>query len=45
MSYKVYTVNTFISDIFSGNPACVIPLKNWLSDKQLLKIAKEKDAE
>tara|TARA_B100001057_G_scaffold429904_1_gene456287 strand:- start:126 stop:371 length:246 start_codon:yes stop_codon:yes gene_type:complete len=27
--------------MFSGNPACVIPLKEWLSDELLLKIAKE----
>ena len=27
--------------MFSGNPACVIPLKEWLPDELLLKIAKE----
>jgi len=41
MIYPVYKVNTFTSDIFSGNPACVIPLKKWFSDDSLLKIAKD----
>jgi len=25
-------------DAFGGNSACIIPLKNWLTDKTLLKI-------
>ena len=41
MTYQIYRVNTFVSESFSGNPACVIPLKKWPSDKELLRIAKE----
>tara|TARA_B100000214_G_scaffold67496_1_gene44923 strand:+ start:1821 stop:2606 length:786 start_codon:yes stop_codon:yes gene_type:complete len=41
MKYKIYQVDTFTNNIFSGNPACVVPLKKWLSDDKLLKIAKE----
>ena len=41
MSHKIYRVNTFVSKLCRGNPACVIPLKQWLSDENLLQIAKE----
>ena len=41
MSIKCFFVSTFTSDIFKGNPACVVPLDNWLSDKILLQIAKD----
>jgi len=41
MSYNIYQVDAFTNKIFSGNPACVVPLKNWLPDKILLEIAKE----
>ena len=41
MNYKVYQIDTFTNKIFAGNPACVVPLKEWLSDDLLLKIAKE----
>jgi len=41
MKYNIYQVDAFTSHIFSGNPACVIPLKKWLSDSILLKIAQE----
>ena len=41
MSIKCFFVSTFISNIFKGNPACVIHLDKWLSDKTLLQIAKE----
>ena len=36
-----FHVDAFTSSLFGGNPACVIPLKEWLSDELLLKIAKE----
>ena len=39
--YKIYQVNAFTDTLFEGNPACVVPLKEWLSDELLLKIAKE----
>ena len=41
MTYSVYQVDAFTNNIFSGNPACVIPLKTWLDDSVLLKIARE----
>ena len=41
MNYKVYQIDTFTDKVFAGNPACVVPLKEWLSDDLLLKIAKE----
>ena len=39
--YKIYQVNAFTDILFKGNPACVVPLKEWLPDELLLKIAKE----
>ena len=41
MKYNVYQVDAFANQVFSGNPACVIPLKKWISDSILLKIAQE----
>ena len=41
MKLDIYQINAFTKSTFGGNPACVIPLKNWLPEKTLLKIAKE----
>lgn len=41
MEFDLYQIDAFTSTIFSGNPACVVPLKEWLPDELLLKIAKE----
>lgn len=41
MEYKIFQVDTFCNQIFSGNPACVVPLKEWLPDNVMLNIAKE----
>ena len=41
MKLNVYQIDAFTDKIFGGNPACVVPLENWLSDEILLKIAKE----
>lgn len=41
MQYEVYQVDAFTNQVFGGNPACVVPLKEWLPDALLLKIAKE----
>jgi len=41
MNFSFYQVDSFTNEIFGGNPACVVPLKKWLSDDILLKIAKE----
>ena len=39
---QIFQIDAFTSEIFKGNPACVMPLDNWLPDELLLKIAKEK---
>jgi PhzF family phenazine biosynthesis protein len=41
MTYALYQIDAFTDKIFGGNPACVVPLSNWLEDEILLKIAKE----
>ena len=41
MILKNFKINAFNSDKLVGNPACVVPLENWLSDDILLKIAKK----
>lgn len=41
MEYKIFQVDAFCNQIFSGNPACVIPLHEWLPDHVMLNIAKE----
>lgn len=41
MKYQLYQIDAFTDTVFGGNPACVVPLNNWLPDKILLKIAKQ----
>ncbi|MEP7377536.1 MAG: PhzF family phenazine biosynthesis protein [Chitinophagaceae bacterium] len=41
MKLDLYQVDTFTDKIFGGNSACVVPLKEWLPDELLFKIAKE----
>jgi PhzF family phenazine biosynthesis protein len=41
MKLKLYQIDTFTDKVFGGNPACVIPLSEWLPDEVLLKITKE----
>lgn len=41
MQLHLYQIDAFTDTIFSGNPACVVPLAEWLPDELLLKIAKE----
>jgi len=41
MKLNLYQIDAFADKIFGGNPACVVPLTNWLEDEILLKIAKE----
>lgn len=41
MKLERYQVDAFTDKIFGGNPACVVPLQQWLPDDLLLKIAKE----
>ena len=41
MKINIYQVDAFTNNPFNGNPACVVPLKKWLPDDVLLKIAAE----
>lgn len=41
MKLELYQIDAFTDTIFGGNPACVVPLNNWLPNDILLKIAKE----
>jgi len=41
MKLELYQIDSFTEEIFHGNPACVVPLKSWLPDETLLKIARE----
>ncbi|MEM1276988.1 MAG: PhzF family phenazine biosynthesis protein [Pseudomonadota bacterium] len=40
-SQPVFHVNAFTSEVFSGNPALVCPLENWLDEELMMKIALE----
>ncbi|GHA55648.1 PhzF family phenazine biosynthesis protein [Pontibacter akesuensis] len=41
MKLDLYQIDAFTDSIFGGNPACVVPLREWLPDELLLQIAKE----
>lgn len=41
MKQKIYQIDAFADKVFSGNPAAVCPLEQWLSDDMLQKIAME----
>jgi len=41
MPQKLYQIDAFANKVFSGNPAAVCPLEQWLSDELLQKIAME----
>lgn len=41
MELKLYQIDAFTNEIFKGNPACVVPLKEWLPDETLFNITKE----
>ncbi|MBX3163131.1 MAG: PhzF family phenazine biosynthesis protein [Bacteroidetes bacterium] len=41
MKQKIYQIDAFADRVFSGNPAAVCPLNQWLSDDMLQKIAME----
>ena len=43
MDIKSYIVDSFISDVFDGNPAGVCILPEWRADEELLQIAKAND--
>ncbi len=44
MDFSLFHVDAFTDTLFKGNPACVVPLENWLEDAVLLSIAKENAA-
>jgi len=41
MTQRIYQVDAFAQEVFSGNPAAVCPLPNWLPDTLLQQIAME----
>lgn len=41
MKLDIYQVDAFAEGVFSGNPASVVPLYEWLSDELMLNIARE----
>jgi len=41
MIFSLFQIDAFTDKIFGGNPACVVPLDNWLPDEVLLSIARE----
>lgn len=41
MKQRIYQIDAFADKVFSGNPAAVCPLDQWLSDDILQKIAME----
>lgn len=41
MKLQIYQADAFASGLFKGNPAAVVPLKEWLSDELMQQIAME----
>jgi PhzF family phenazine biosynthesis protein len=41
MKMTIYQVDAFANKLFGGNPAAVIPLKEWLDTELMQKIALE----
>ncbi|QJB31757.1 PhzF family phenazine biosynthesis protein [Chitinophaga oryzae] len=41
MQLPLYQIDAFTDRLFGGNPACVMPLQEWLPDGLLLQIARE----
>jgi PhzF family phenazine biosynthesis protein len=41
MKLDIFQVDAFTNRLFGGNPACVVPLTEWLPDELLLKITRE----
>jgi PhzF family phenazine biosynthesis protein len=41
MRQKIYQIDAFTNKVFSGNPAAVCPLEDWLDDGLMQKIATE----
>ena len=41
MKLKLYQIDAFADKLFAGNPAAVVPLKKWLPDELMQKLAME----
>jgi PhzF family phenazine biosynthesis protein len=41
MKLELYQIDAFTNKLFGGNPACVVPLEEWLPDELLFKITRE----
>ena len=41
MTLSMFQIDAFAKKPFEGNPAAIVPLKNWISDKIMQKIAME----
>ena len=41
MKLKIFQVDAFASNVFTGNPAAIVPLESWLDDKVMQNIAME----
>jgi PhzF family phenazine biosynthesis protein len=41
MNLPIYQIDAFTSSIFSGNPAAVVPLEEWITNKMMQSIAME----
>lgn len=41
MKLAIYQIDAFAKDVFCGNPAAVVPLNHWLSDRLMQSIAQE----
>lgn len=41
MKLSIFQVDAFTDSLFSGNPAAVVPLEEWLTDNQMQNIAAE----
>ncbi len=41
MELPLYQVDAFTNEVFKGNPAAVVPLREWLPDDIMQKIAAE----
>jgi PhzF family phenazine biosynthesis protein len=41
MKLKLYQVDAFADKLFSGNPAAVVPLQQWIDDELMQKLAME----
>lgn len=41
MKLTIYQVDAFAEKVFTGNPAAIIPLENWIEDDLMQKIAME----